>query len=533
MPTGERTTPHSPAFSLTRRRHASPFALGAVWTLATLLLYAATGAPGVQWQDSGIHQYRIVSGVLENPYGLALSHPLHYWLGRAALHFPFGSAPQRLNLLSAVAGAVTVGLVAGVVAALTRRRAAACLAAVALALAHSFWQMSAVTETYTLAAALLALEWCLLLAYVRTRAPLLLVAVFAVNGLHVADHLLGLLTLVTYVGLAIERVARGKLAPRWLLVAVLAWLVTTTPYTTLIWSHYRHTGELGATLSSALFGGQGGSGGYAGDVFNLKLSWGKLCLATLTLGYSFPSLALPIALGGLLRPARGRVRIFRRVLIAQTIIIVGFVFRYSIVDLYTFFVPVCVVVALWFGVGVDRLLGKPGRQPARGWVGVVLVASALLPLVVYWYFPTAARTRGWLHSTMRDIAFRDEYAFFFRPWKHGDHSGEEMADAVLREAGADGVFISDGTIAYTVATRFLTLVDPPATQVYCRRRCLTDPARPPLTTDELRDYLRSGRVVLTTPWKWIEKRWGPDFVIDQADPFWCLGLPPSAGAPVP
>ncbi|MCK4343379.1 MAG: DUF2723 domain-containing protein, partial [Phycisphaerae bacterium] len=328
-----------------------------------LVLYATTCAGGVEWQDPAVHQYRIVTGQLENPLGLALSHPLHYYLGRAALLLPLGEPLFKLNLMAGLFGALGVGVLAGLIVRLTRSRLAGGLAAATLALSHSYWQMSALTETYTLAAALMTIEWALLLRYVRTQRPIWLLAVFAVNGLHVADHLLGLLTLATYGVLLLDRIVRRRVAPAWLPLAVGVWLVTASPYLTLVISHFQHTHDLAETLQSALFGGGTASPGWTGDVLNVQISAGQIKLAAMTFGYCFPSAAGLVALVGLARRTRGRRRIIRRVLLAQTVLIFLFVGRYSIVDLYTFFVPVCTLTAFWFGLGV-AWLPHPRRSEA-------------------------------------------------------------------------------------------------------------------------------------------------------------------------
>src|SRR3990172_7525821 len=53
--------------------------------VAAFTLYAATANRGAQWQDSGYHILRMVTKEPVNPLGLALSHPLHHWLGRLAV----------------------------------------------------------------------------------------------------------------------------------------------------------------------------------------------------------------------------------------------------------------------------------------------------------------------------------------------------------------------------------------------------------------------------------------------------------------
>lgn len=483
-------------------------------------LYALTCSPGVVWQDSGVHQFRIVTGLIENPHGLALSHPLHYWLGRAALHLPIGDPVFRLNLLSGLFGAVGVGMVVGLVVALTRRVVAGCLAGAALALAHSYWQMSVVTESYTLAAALMTIEWGLLLRYTRTRNPWLLVAVFAVNGLHVADHLLGLLTLSTYGVLLVERVLRRKLSPRWFLPAGAAWFIAAAPYWLLVWEHYDRVGDLPLTIHSALFGGATAEGGWAGAVLSVAVSWKQVQAAAMTFGYNFPSLVPLVALFGFLRVYRGRRRLFRSVLIAQTLIIGVFVGRYGIVDLYTFFVPVCATVALWFGLGADRMLRRRSGEPRGRALVAGLAACVILPVLVYIWFPALARERGWLAGRMRDIAFRDEYAHFFQPWKHGDHSAADFARAALARSGSGGWLLGDATTAFSTACEYELRGGPENVSIYSQRMCLTDPDQPRLTARELEQHLQSGGKVVAIPSAYVKREWGTQFSLHEDGPFW-------------
>jgi len=509
--------------------------LGALAGLAALVLYAATGSRGVEWQDPGIHQYRIITGQLEHPFGLALSHPLHYWLGRAVLHVPFGAPLHRLNLLSAICGAVGVGLLTALVLRLTRSALAAGLAGATLGLAHAYWQMSALTETYTLAAALMVMEWACLLRYVRTRQPAWLVAVFACNGLHLADHLLGLLTLATYGVLLLERIVRRRLAARWLFVAGAVWLITASPYWTLVVQHWQRTGNAVETLQSAFVGGSPRSPNWGGNVLNVHVSAAQLKLAGMTFGYCFPSAAAVFALAGLLRRTRGRKCIFRWVLLAQTVLIGTFVARYTIKDLYTYFVPICALTALWFGIGVAWLLRGWGRPATRRWLVVLLIANALLPAGVYYYFPIVARQRGWLRSQLPDIAFREEYTHFFRPWRLDQHSADEFSRAALAAMGPGGWLLADSTTAYAVAVTYVVCGGPPDIRVYWWRDCLTDRTRPPLTDKDLLAHVQQGGRVLGVPSTTVEDVVRPPLVIDRTDPFWHILVGPvsnrSARAP--
>jgi hypothetical protein len=547
-----------------RRRGGRGGGTGVICGLVALFLYALTCSRGVEWQDSGVHQYRILTGWLQHPLGLALAHPLHYWLGRAALALPLplGEPAYRLNLLSALSGAAGVGMLAATVTWLTRRRAAAYFAALALLVAHVYWQMSGITETYTLAAALMTIEWYLLLAYARTRQPGLLLAIFAVNGLHVADHLLGLLTFVTYAALALERVGRRRLAWQWLPAFGVAWAVTTAPYWTLVLNYYRQTGDLAVTLHSTFFGGGTHGGGWASQVLNTSLTLGQLKNVVLALGYNFPSLVVPIALIGILQPGQRRAPVFHWVLLGQTVIVCGFVFRYNIADFYTYFVPVCPLAALWFGGGVDRLLrcfrgaGRraPADQPAaagvrpavegaqrrfataagtgpaaraarahpgQAWLTGLLALNALLPLAVYTYFPSLARDRQWLRSRLRHIPYRDEYVSFFRPWRVGDDSAAVFARAALDCTGPNGWLLAEGTTAYATAYVYRVHGGPPGIRIYTEQTCLNHPGRPELSDAELAAFVQAGGCAIVVPGVVTERLWGERFRLDRSDPdFW-------------
>jgi hypothetical protein len=490
--------------------------------LAAFVLYVVTLSPGVEWQDSGVHQYRIIVGVLENPLGLALTHPLHYWLGRAALWIPFGEPTWRLNLLSAFAGASAVGLLAALAAQLTRRNAAALVAAASLAVAHIFWQMSVTTETYTLAAALMVGEWLLAWRYLRTREPWWLMAVFLVNGLHVANHLLGLLTLAVYAVLILERVARRRIEASWLLPALVAWLLGARPYWTLVLGACVRSGDVAGTLNSALFGAGPQGRGYAAEVLNTRFSLKLLTNTLLFVGYNFPAPTVLLALWGPGRLKSGAAATFRNLLAAQSAIILLFVARYSIADQLTFFVPVCVVVALWLALGFDCVLR---RVTARR--GVALACAMALGLLwtvgVYLVFPPLARSRGWLAAQMRVIPYRDPYEHFLRPWRVGNRSGARFAEAALDAAGPGGYLLANNTVGYMTAAYYASHRDPPGVQIFSFDRSLTEPDQPPLTAGEIVEHIRENGVVVAAPFETIIDFWPRLFTYDRSREFWRVG----------
>ncbi|MGB0715468.1 MAG: hypothetical protein ACPGXK_06300, partial [Phycisphaerae bacterium] len=46
------------------------------------ILYVATAARGIQWQDRGAFVMRVLENKPLNELGLALSHPLHFYISR-------------------------------------------------------------------------------------------------------------------------------------------------------------------------------------------------------------------------------------------------------------------------------------------------------------------------------------------------------------------------------------------------------------------------------------------------------------------
>ncbi|MBK9119901.1 MAG: glycosyltransferase family 39 protein [Phycisphaerales bacterium] len=492
--------------------------------LVFLLLYTLTASPGAEWQDPGLHQYRILTGELFHPFGLALSHPLHYWLGRAALQIPGVHPMHALNLLSAVFGAVGAGLLAGLLVRLTASPLAALCGTFAMGLAHAYWQMSAVTETYTIAAALLILEWLLLLRFARTQQAGWLAAVFLVNGLHVADHMLGVLSLATYGILLLERIARGRIAWHWLLTCGVTWAAGAAPYLWMILAEASRTGEVLLTLRSAVFGGTAEHPGWGDRVLNFGFTSGHVRIVALTFGYCFPSLAALLAVVGLVQWRQGWRKRYAAVLIPQSALIALFVARYNIVDLYTYFVPVAALLGLWSGIGAHVVLRWSRRHGCAPATAVALVISALLPPIVYAVFPRIAEQRGLLRAALRDIPYRDEYAHFFRPWRLGDMSASTFARATLAAAEPAGWIVGDTTTIFPVANTQHLGGAAPAVRIFWGLTELGRDGFPSVTVEAWQAHLAAGGRVIAIPSADVEQIVAAPLYIERSAPFWEIRL---------
>lgn len=407
---------------------------------AALTLYVATADRDVGWSDSGWHQVRIVSGELVHPRGLALTHPLHFFLGRAALWLPGLEPAFAITLVSCVAGAVAAANVAAVVALLTRRVLAALVAAAALALSHTFWQHATHTETYALAAALLSGEWLCLAAFATSGRPRSLVWAALLNGLGLSNHMLASLSTPFTVGVVLWAVLRGR-APRWTLpAAAAAWLGGAALYLSLIAATAVATGDLGGALRSALFGT------YAREVLNTSLGLRGLGLSLGFVAYNLPGLTIPLALYAALAN-RIAPRWLMRVWLGELVVYTLFVVRYAIVDQYTFFFPVYMLLTVLAGVGLAQALAS-WRRPAAAAVALLAALSALWTPPVYAGAAQFMRVRGHLASLMGNKPYRDGYAEFLTPWGQPGFTAALNRQVFELAEGRGLILVEDDMIVY-------------------------------------------------------------------------------------
>ena len=410
---------------------------------ASLAVYAATANRGPQWQDSGHFILSIYTDQLVNPLGLALSHPLHHWLGRLALALHFAEPSYAITLVSSLGAALAVANVFGCVCYLTSSRAAAAFAAISLGVAHTFWHLATTTEVYTLSAALLAGEcWCLA-AFLRERRRGFLWAAMLLNGLGLANHLQAVLTTPVLAVVVLAALATRRL--RWdaAAVGVLLWITGSLPYTVLVAREIAATGDWASTLRSALMGE---AGRYGQNVLNFHPS---LRILAVSVGFTvlcFPNLLIPAALAGLARARSvGIEPAIRRALLAGLLIHAAFVCRYSVIDQHTFFLPTYVLLAVFGGIGAAYVLRWPARQSAPiAAIGVILLASTP---VLYALTPSIARHFDVLRDLARHKPYRDDYVYLFSPWGCADRSAQIMSEEALRLAGSGGLILVEDPMA--------------------------------------------------------------------------------------
>jgi hypothetical protein len=388
-----------------------------------LVLYGLTCAPAVLWQDSGLFVYRIWHNDLQGNLGIALAHPLYILLGIVVKSIPLGDFAHRVNLISAVCGAVSIANLYLLVRLWLGRALPAIVAAVTLALSWTFWQNAVIAEVYTLYTMFLFAELIMLLQYMRTGRTWYLYLLGLLNGLAVANHLWGTIPLACYAVFLVALLFRRKIKFKHCMVFAVLWLIGAAPYEYLIAKNIVLSGDVPATIASALFGNM-----WQGAVLNTSVSPKVVAenMLFILLNFPTPNIVLFFVALWALRKAPPP-RSFASILTAMLVLSFVFAFRYTVLDRYVFFLPFYCLVAVLIGLGADIFF----RRYERRAVVFAVLALCLLPIPTYFVTPELARKAYKPLGQRKQRPYRDEYTYFLQPWKTGYRGAERFASEAL------------------------------------------------------------------------------------------------------
>jgi hypothetical protein len=389
----------------------------------SLVLYTATCAPTVLWQDSGLFVYRIWHNDLQGNLGIALAHPLYIMFGIAVRLVPVGELAWRVNMLSAIFGAIAVANLFLLLRLWLGRVWPAIIGSVTLAVSWTFWQNAVIAETYALYAAQLFTELLVLFQYVRTKRTRYLYLLGLLNGLAVSNHLWGLFPLACYGLYLLVLVSRRELSLKVLALFIILWVIGAVPYEYLVLKNLIVTGDVKGTIESSLFGSI-----WQGAVLNTSLS-AKLFFENLVfIALNFPTPNFLLLFVGLVVLYKKSPSIaFANIILALTVLYFVFAFRYTVPDRHAFFLPFYCLGAVFIALGADRLLAK-----YSGWKsGILLMLLALLPVGSYFVTPEIARKYYKPLAERRQRPYRDEYTYWLVPWKTGYNGAERFATEAL------------------------------------------------------------------------------------------------------
>lgn len=208
-----------------QRRRLDDILPAALAGFAALLLYGWTASPWVSHED--IAQFQALSGA---PGIAHAGYPLLTLLLELAHRLPFGSIAYRANLVSAVCGALAVGIGVFSMIRFTGSRPAAVVAGIALALSYSLWHDSTRAEVYALTLALSAGAFVALAAHAESPRPRALFAAFLLIGLGFTCHLSVLGIAAVAAAYLLARLLRREASWRNVAFAALGFAIGLTPF---------------------------------------------------------------------------------------------------------------------------------------------------------------------------------------------------------------------------------------------------------------------------------------------------------------
>jgi len=404
---------------------------------AALALYSFTCAPTVLWQDSGLFVYRIWNSDMQGNLGIALAHPLYIMVGIIARLIPIGELAWRINMLSAIFGAVAVANLFLLLRLWLDKLFPAVIGAITLGVSWTFWQNAVLAEVYTLYAAQLFTELLVLYQFCKTKKSGYIYLLGLLNGLSIANHLWGVFPLTCYAVFLLVLIWKKQVPIKTLLVFILLWVVGAGPYEYLVIRNFFSTGDLGGTIRSALFGSI-----WQDRVLNVSMTPKIIVENVIFIILNFPTFNIILLFVGLwflweTAPTKG----FANILTAMAVLFFVFAFRYTVPDRHAFFLPFYCICSIFAGLGAYVLLQKFNSKS----IMVMIFLFALLPVPVYAIASEAARKYYKPLGQRRQRPYRDEYNYWLRPWKTGYWGAEQFAVEALQS-------VEESAIIYAYTT---------------------------------------------------------------------------------
>lgn len=420
--------------------------------LAVAGFYLFTLVPSLSWGDGAKLQQEAITGesltlaelktvtFAPDPFPFARlgvaawDHPLYVILGYTLVHLlPAVNSLWLVNLLSALFGAAAIAMLYKLCEAHTHSTIAALVAALSLAVSHTFWFHSTTPEVYALFAFLLLATVYFYDVYERIGRLTAMAGCLLAVGLGGANHLLAFLVLPAAVlYLVMFRGTWPSFRPRTrqLIGLGLVFLAGFAPYLIQVIRLLR-TFTLEDMLGPAM-----------GSLFlrrSAALSPVGVAQSLLTylmfLALQFGPAGLLVGLYGLRTGGRHYSSLWRKTL-ALYVVYTLFGIVYRVTDQFAFFLGAHVWWAVAIAMGTARLLQVLPDQRRVWLLGVMGLSIVGMPLF-YQALPGIARAAGLTDETFGipqiGAGIRDGLNFYINPNKRGDDSAERFGRETLME----------------------------------------------------------------------------------------------------
>jgi hypothetical protein len=334
--------------------------------LLPFILYLITLAPTVYNLDSAELSTAAATGGIVRATG----YPFYLLLGRIWSWLPVGDVGYRLNLLSAVCGALTILLGWHILARLKVNVWARVGALGLLATAPYFWALSLIAEVYTLHTVLMAAIILLMLRWYERPTLRGLVPVAFLLALSLGNHAATVLLAPACLLLVLIRAPRLVLRPKtwlWSGAALVAGL-SIYLYLPLLYSaspEFNYAGTFNAAGEFVAVDLMTPSGlwwlisgkAFSGQMFAYELSdlWPEIHNFGVQLWVSFFAIGVGPGIFGAARLLKRdwRLGIFFALLFFAN---AYFYINYRVIDKNTMFLPAFLIWAIWLSIGYQDLL---------------------------------------------------------------------------------------------------------------------------------------------------------------------------------
>ena len=373
-----------------------------------MLLYLVTMAPTIYNLDSAELTTAAATGGIVRATG----YPLYLILGRVWSELPVGDVGYRMNLLSAVSGALTVLLTERLLRRLRVGPWATFGALGLLTVSTFFWALSLIAEVYTPHTVLMATLILLVLRWSNSPTPARLAQVMLIFGLSLGHHAATILLAPGFAWYMLTTAPRRVLAPRALLMGGIALLLGLSVYLYLPYQFstqpaFNYAGTFGPAGEFRPIDLQSPDGLWwlvTGRAFSSQMMGytpaelrGEAVNFVFHLWRAFFAVGIGPGLLGMVLLLRRNWRLGGMFALLFAVN-AAFYIDYRVIDKETMFLPTYVIWAVWLGVGLQWLLdwiqsGMEGNE--QRWTLFSLrwgiVALVLLATLARWSLVNLSR----------------------------------------------------------------------------------------------------------------------------------------------
>jgi hypothetical protein len=450
------------AFSFRRDDHLPLLLVPALTFLLVLGFYFYTLQPSLAWGDGLKVQIETITGksfiqsvlpdslFADDPFpfaqvgAAAWDHPLYVILGHSLVQLaPNLHTPWLVNTLSAVFGAATIAVLFLLCYAHTESSAASFLAALSVAVSHTFWFHSVTAEVYTLYAFLLLLSLYLFDRFEKTGRFRTLAGSAFVLGLGVSNHLMTVLAIpafLVYFWLTKGTGTRKRISPGKIFLLGLAFLAGLSPYLIQFARMLRVIGfsdAIGPVVGSVFL--QDLLGVTPGGFLN------SLLLYLVLLAYQFNPVGLLIGIYGFLQARRAPGSLWPKLLVLYLVYTIFGIF-YRVSDQFAFFLISHVFFGLSIGLGLHNLISTYSPQTRKGYYAGFGLLTLTMPLL-YSQLPAVAQNIGVTDQSLGipqvGTSSRQGLAYYLNPNKRMDTEAYRFGQEFFLQAPQNALIIAE------------------------------------------------------------------------------------------